>query len=86
MRSLKWIALASLLAGAISLPTFSYAEEKEKKEEDKGSGFRCEKMRGAKLPELKAKLVENCNLDKPFSMAATDNNIETSWTYCCHVK
>ena len=59
------------------------AEDTEEKESpDAGANFRCEKMRDGTLTKLKDKLVTNCNLNKPFSFAASDT-LETSYTYCC---
>lgn len=48
--------------------------------------FRCERIRDAKLPEFKTKLMENCDLNRPFSMAMTDVALGNSFTYCCHLK
>jgi len=47
--------------------------------------FRCEKM-DANLSGLKDKLLVTCDLDRPYSIAATDNISSRSYTYCCHLK
>jgi len=52
---------------------------------DGDSGFRCERIRDVKLAELKAKLVENCDLNKPFSFAQ-EASLQVTFTYCCTAK
>jgi hypothetical protein len=52
---------------------------------DDASNFRCERIRDVKLAELKAKLVENCDLTKPFSFAQ-EPSLQTAFTYCCTAK
>lgn len=46
--------------------------------------FRCEKFSGS-LGDLKLKLIETCNLDKPFSSSMTRTlNGDDVYMYCCH--
>lgn len=53
--------------------------------QDSGNFFRCESNRGLRLAEIKEKLVENCNLDKPFALSE-GGTIDPTFTYCCHKK
>ncbi len=46
--------------------------------------FRCEKM-DANLSSLKDKLLVTCDLDRPYSIAATDNISSRTYVYCCHM-
>jgi hypothetical protein len=52
---------------------------------DDGSNFRCERIREVSLAELKAKLVENCDLNKPFSFSQ-EPALKIGYTYCCTTK
>jgi hypothetical protein len=47
---------------------------------------RCEKLNGHSLSEFKAKLVENCDLNKPFSSSMSKLLNEESYFYCCQLK
>lgn len=47
--------------------------------------FRCEKVRGATLAEIKGKLIDHCNLNKPFSLSASEAlSGKEIYTFCCH--
>ena len=48
--------------------------------------FTCVKSRDITLADLKKKLTATCNLDKPFSITATDTGLNSSYTFCCHAK
>lgn len=48
--------------------------------------FRCEKMTGLSLVEFKVKLVENCDLNKPFSSSLSSVLNESTYFYCCQKK
>lgn len=48
------------------------------------SKFRCEKLRSNSLAEVKMKMIENCNLDKPFSTSMSVFAGDESYMYCCH--
>ena len=48
--------------------------------------FTCVKSRDITLADLKKKLTTTCNLDKPFSISATDTGLNSSYTFCCHAK
>jgi hypothetical protein len=48
--------------------------------------FRCEKFRDGGVSELKLKLIENCDLSKPFSNSMSLFAGEETYLYCCHKK
>jgi hypothetical protein len=48
--------------------------------------LRCEKMTGLSLVEFKSKLVENCDLNKPFSSSLSSVMNESTYFYCCQKK
>lgn len=48
--------------------------------------IRCEKLAGQSLADLKAKLVENCDLNRPFSTSMTKLLNEETYFYCCQIK
>jgi hypothetical protein len=71
-----------------SINTFS-TEANERKLEEKVPAYddiRCEKLSGMKLTEFKEKLVENCNLNKPFSTSMTRVINEDIYLYCCQTR
>ncbi len=64
------------------------AEEKTSQSKDKASiinsdDFRCERLTGVSLADFKSKLVENCNLNKPFSSSLSRVLNEDNYFYCC---
>lgn len=67
------------------------AEEKgsrpkvEQSPEDLSETFRCERFRSQDLKELKKKLIDNCNLSKPFSSSHSSITSD-DFVYCCHTK
>lgn len=48
--------------------------------------FRCEKITGLSLTDFKTKLVENCDLNKPFSSSLSSVLNESTYFYCCQKK
>lgn len=52
----------------------------------KDSDMRCEKLTATSLPDFKASLVENCNLNKPFSTSLSKVLNDEIYFYCCHKK
>ncbi len=62
------------------------ATEVEKASGVDNSKFRCEKLKGYKLTEMKAKLLENCDLNKPFSASLSILVADETYLYCCHTK
>lgn len=47
---------------------------------------RCEKLNGHNLSEFKSKLVENCDLTKPFSSSLSRILNEDTYFYCCQIR
>ncbi len=47
---------------------------------------RCEKVRGKDLGEFKEILVQNCNLNKPYSASLSQLLNEQTYFYCCQIK
>jgi hypothetical protein len=48
--------------------------------------IRCEKLSGHSLSEFKTKLVENCNLNKPYSASMNKLLNDESYFYCCQIR
>lgn len=61
-----------------------YANAAEEK--DLASRFRCEKFTGNGLADLKLKLIQTCDLEKPFSssLSRTVAGGEDVYMFCCH--
>lgn len=81
----QFIILASL---TFSLNTFS-AETKTPEVAPSypvASDVRCEKIIGSSLADFKVKLVENCDLNKPFSSSLSRLLNEETYFYCCQLK
>ena len=76
-----FIACAFIVATGLQ----SIAAQKEEVKSDTDI-LRCEKFTQGSLKELKDKLQENCNLDKPFSSNMSVNLGEVFYMYCCHKK
>jgi hypothetical protein len=47
---------------------------------------RCEKMNAVSLVDFKEVLVENCNLNKPYSTSFSKMLNDEVYFYCCHKK
>jgi hypothetical protein len=48
--------------------------------------FRCEKFREGGISDLKLKMLENCDLNRPFSNSLSLFAGEETFLYCCHKK
>lgn len=49
------------------------------------STFRCEKFSGSGLGDLKLKMIETCDLDRPFSSSLSRSvGGEDIYMFCCH--
>lgn len=48
--------------------------------------MRCEKLNGYSLSEFKNKLVENCDLNKPFTSSLSNILNSETYFYCCQIK
>ncbi len=57
-----------------------------KTEDVKSENFRCEKMTGTNIAEFKSTLLENCNLNMPFSSSMSKILNDETYFYCCHKK
>ena len=55
-------------------------------ENPKSDDMRCEKLIATPLADFKAALVENCNLNKPFSSSLSRVLNDEVYFYCCHKK
>lgn len=55
-----------------------------KSPEVNADNFRCEKFREGGLVELKNKMLENCDLNRPYSSSLTIFAAEETYLYCCH--
>lgn len=50
------------------------------------SDIRCEKLQGHSLADFKKKLVENCDLNKPYSSSMSRLLNEETYFYCCQIR
>lgn len=71
----------------------SYAKNESKKNtntelanEISLDSIRCEKLRGKDLAEFKETLVQNCDLNKPYSASLSQILNEQTYFYCCQIK
>lgn len=48
--------------------------------------FTCGKMQGITLAEFKSKLIDSCDLNKPFSSSLSTLLNEVNYFYCCQKK
>lgn len=48
--------------------------------------IRCEKLTGHTLSDFKKKLVETCDLNKPFSSSLNRILNDDTYLYCCHLR
>ena len=48
--------------------------------------FTCGKVQGMTLAEFKLKLVDSCDLNKPFSSSLSTIVNDNTYFYCCHKK
>lgn len=48
--------------------------------------FTCGKIQGVTLAEFKVKLVDSCDLNKPFSSSLSTIVNDNTYFYCCHKK
>lgn len=79
-----------IISGAIVLLSLA-AQSKETKTappaaetKDYVNTFRCEKF-GGSLSELKMKMIETCDLERPFSTSMTRVVVgEETYMFCCH--
>lgn len=81
-----------IISGALLLLTFAAHSAESKKNQaqpaaetkDYASSFRCEKF-GGSLGDLKMKMIETCDLERPFSTSMTRVVVgEETYMFCCH--
>lgn len=80
------LSLALTIFGffAYAADSKSSADDKSDKSDDLAASFRCEKITGT-LTEMKIKMIDYCNLDKPFSSSMSRSmGGEEVYVYCCH--
>lgn len=77
---LKLIGLVSMFLFFSS--TSMAAEKKAVAAND--SEMRCEKLLATSIADFKASLVQNCNLNKPFSTSLSKTLNDEVYFYCCH--
>ncbi len=47
--------------------------------------FRCVRMTTSSIADLKARMITECNLSKPFSFTGSETLTSDSiYTFCCH--
>lgn len=91
-RSVAHLLGALILFSSVSGLAESNAKSVEKSKVTADSNYpesediRCEKLLSTKLSDFKATLVENCNLNKPFSSNLSRLLNEETYFYCCHVR
>ncbi len=72
-------SLAALLIVTSILGTLQASAQQTKNDD-----FVCGKVRGSELSEFKGKLLESCNLNKPFSSSLSRVLNEETFFFCCH--
>ena len=80
------IFLISFSAFAAENKSTTKAAIKTAPEYPSNEDFRCEKLLGHTLAEFKQKLVDNCDLNKPFSSSMAKLLNEESYMYCCQIR
>lgn len=84
--------LAALLVLSFSILGLAIANDKEGSKSSSKSNeigiddIRCEKATGITLGEFKAKLVSNCDLNKPYSANLSKVLSDEIYFYCCQKK
>lgn len=75
--------LIGFCASATESKSAAVAAPTEKK--DLVTSFRCEKFSGSGLGDLKLKMIETCDLDKPFSSSLSRTvGGDDVYMFCCH--
>lgn len=89
-RLMKTFILLSLGLSSLSWANQSSTKPLDQKtqvaDSIKDSDFRCERFMGRELSRLKTRLLENCDLNKPFSSSLSVFTGEDTFLYCCHTK
>ncbi len=79
-----FVLLGAFAAGANEAKK---SKDSEGNEANLVNSFQCEKFLDGSLGELKLKLIQVCNLDKPYSTSLS-RTVATQevYMYCCHKK
>jgi|GEM_PF-4432329 len=84
---LKMVLVTSLLgSGVVSAHDSKSKEDSGTVSKSEGDFFRCVKMKNTGMADLKARILEECNVNKPWSMAASDVALDSSLMFCCQHK
>lgn len=99
MTLIKNFLLISSIFCLFSAPVFAEGAKKEKAEsktqskDESGDDatsdtFQCERFKAETMFTLKAKLLDACNLNKPYSFSSVGDALGSngSMVYCCHKK
>jgi hypothetical protein len=89
MKMKQFIILTTLtLAMSLSLNlTSTVRADDTTAKPDASDSLRCERFKMSSVSDLKEKLADYCNLDKPYSFSANDMLGGNPWvTYCCRKK
>lgn len=79
-----FVGALTLVAATLSLASAQEASPKgTPKAATTGPDFVCERLRSYSLPDFKARMMETCDLNRPFSFTEGDA-IDKATTYCCH--
>ncbi|MBL7543937.1 MAG: hypothetical protein JNL11_08980 [Bdellovibrionaceae bacterium] len=74
----------NIFAAPSKTQTEESSDTKSDVKEDLSSSFRCERL-GGSIREMKLKMIDNCNLNKPFSSSLSRTmGGEDIYFYCCH--
>jgi len=82
-----FLMLASLIHPVANAADNKAADNKKVEEgaPPKSDFFRCVRMRSSSIADLKARLVTECNLSKPFAFSNSEMlSSEATYTFCCH--
>ncbi len=80
------VTLSLFFTLLLSVSGFAADEAEPDSKPSKDDQLRCERFVRSTLKELKAKLQDNCNLEKPYSTSLAINLGEEHYMYCCHKK
>ncbi len=79
---IKSFKFLSLIVVGLTVSQFVNA----KSEATLPENFRCEKMMGTNIVQFKSALLDNCNLNMPFSSSVSKILNDETYFYCCHKK
>ncbi len=83
---MKYLILVASLIFCMAATAEDESESDTPAKTTKEDPLRCERFIKSSLKELKNKLQDNCDLNKPFSTSLAMNIGEEHYMYCCHKK